>query len=234
MSHPVLCATVEERKDESSWEVGNADSVVHCTRGLRVPTQGVYVVKTIFRVLSVVILIYAPFVLSGCGEERVTQPQPENRQHVETPVLYTGGETVEDVRQSIAEIRKMSPEAASFFTEELERQMVRAFLDARVVQPRTLGTQSWYSAYASHYVWSGHDKDLWLEYKWWTGGTRQGYHFETPIWALYWAVRVCYGGAITSWTWMEGNYQRVTGVVGSCVYVPFGDGFIRSYLRVVA
>jgi hypothetical protein len=89
------------------------------------------------------------------------------------------------------------------------------------------------SAYTGHYVWSGHDTDLWLEYKWYAGSWRP-YYFETPIWALYWAIRVCYGGQILNWSWMEGPYQRVTAVVGKCVYVPFGTSFVCAYLRVVS
>ena len=172
-------------------------------------------------------------VLSGCSEkEQIQEPKAddESADRVETSVVYVGNETLEDVEHSLQELRTSS---APPFTVEQEEQILESFQQFQKEQQKSLNPLSWYPAYTSHYVWSGHDYDLWLEYKWWVG-SRQSYHFETPIWALYWAVRVCYGGNITNWTWMEGGHQRVTAIVGTCVYVPFGDAFVRYYLRVVS
>ena len=120
------------------------------------------------------------------------------------------------------------------FSEDQKQQIIRDFLEYQNLPKDSVSPASsaWYGAYASHYVRTPTDTDLWLEYKWWAG-TQRPYHFETPIWALYWAIRVCYGGRIVSWPWVGGGYQRGTGGGGSCVYVPFGDAFLRYYLRVV-
>ncbi|MFH1171067.1 MAG: hypothetical protein V1778_00830 [bacterium] len=185
-----------------------------------------------FRFSLVVLFALSSFVLSSCSEKgNVEKPAvvDETRQ-TDVSVAYTGSETLEDVQQSLQELRM---NAETPFTDEQEHQIIASFREFQKEQQKAFRPAAWYSAYASHYVWSGHDKDLWLEYKWWAG-SQQSYHFETPIWSLYWIIQIRYGGRLTSWSWMEGGNQRVTGIVGSAVYLPFGDAFVRYYLRVVS
>jgi hypothetical protein len=164
---------------------------------------------------------------SGCSERLPTSlsrddESPEVKKFL-VEVTYAGNETIDEVRASILKLESIG---ITLSTEEQE-QMLADYAEYLNDAPKLMPLGSWYSAYGSHNV----ADDLWLEYKWWAGSP-QGYHMETPIWGIYWLIQMCYGGNLTNWSWMEGGYQRVTCVVGSCLHVPYSDGFLRYYLRV--
>ncbi len=170
--------------------------------------------------------VLALLVFGGCSERIPTSSghsaeADANRAQVE--VRYVGTETIDDVRASIVELAALG----IVLSAEEQEQMLSEYLEYQGRALKLVPLGQWYSAYGSHTV----ADDLWLEYKWWAGSA-QGYHMETPIWGIYWLIQVCYGGHLTNWSWMEGGHQRVTCVVGSCLHVPYGDGFLRYYLRV--
>lgn len=196
----------------------------------------------VLAVLAFVPFTLAPLVMQGCGREVATvapqmtlEPETPRGTALVLPVEYSGNESEEDVLRTFDELG-----ARGFTLTPEDREMAlaafRAEHDSQVNESRPIAPAeplASYSAYASHYEPGAGDMDLWLEYKWWTGGSRQSYHFETPIWSIYWIIRIRYGGSLTNWTWMEGSYQRVTAVVGSALYVPYSDAFLRQYIRVV-
>jgi hypothetical protein len=151
---------------------------------------------------------------------------------VSTSVVYSGHESLE---QMLNNYQMMVDSGSLTPLDPTEKEaMINVFLQAQSkTQAQTAAASQTVIAYTTHYVWHGLDRDLYLEYKWYAG-SRQGYGFQTPIWALYYAIQTCYGGRLSNWTWMEGAYQRVTAVVGMCVWAPFGSEFTRQYLRIVA
>lgn len=187
--------------------------------------------KKILKKLPIFCLIV---LLTACCSKNPLKESNESKPVVQPgteKVIYSGNETLQEMianYQIFLDSGYISP-----FSESEKQEMIDSFTVMSGAQKLSSAASVVIIAYTSHYVWSGTDKDLWLEYKWWAGSP-QGYHFETPIWSLYWAIRICYGGRITNWWWMEGSYQRVTAVVGSCVYIPFGSSFTQYYLRVVS
>ncbi len=185
----------------------------------------------------VVIATILLLVVIGCSEKESPIQStvgeqgniPSEARQQTAAVRYSGTETLEEMLQNYYALRDSGvvPEISA----AEEQEMVAAFIAHQNQHQAKVATSQTIIAYAAYYYYSGHDYDLRLEYKWWAG-SQQGYYFTTPNWALYWAIRACYGGHITSWSWMEGGYQRVTGVVGSCLYSAFGAGYIRYYLRV--
>ena len=184
------------------------------------------------------VLIVAFGMIQGCSESEnpvesvVTQDAegvPDTAVEQNFAVRYVGTESLDEMLanyhtlQDSGIVPKLSPVE--------EQEMIDTFLTRKQGRAMLATASQTVIAYTAYYFWSGHDTDLKLEYKWWAG-SRQGYYFSTPNWALYWAIRICYGGNISSWTWMEGGYQRVSGVVGSCLYKPFGSVYIRYYLRI--
>lgn len=179
-----------------------------------------------------------PLVLWGCEKGKgVVGPEvpvieiriPDDA--VSTPIVYTGGESEEDVLDGV---RELETHGITFSAQDREAMMA-AFREYRVSEvemsrPTTPPVQPMasYGAYTSHFV----DWDLWLEYKWWAG-SRQSYGLVTSDWAIYWIVQYYYGGHLLNWTWMEGSYQRVTMVAGARLWVPFGQGYLRTAIRVV-
>ncbi|MFH1366543.1 MAG: hypothetical protein ABIH38_00960 [Patescibacteria group bacterium] len=185
--------------------------------------------KNVLFIAGLMILMVSGMGCQKSSSERLIAPASITEE-VMSIVLYSGSESEEEVLADIAITEKAT---GYLFSVEQKEQMLKDF---RSFQESTLSkssaqTQAIVTAYTCHYVYSG-DKDLYLEYKWWDG-YRHAYSFQTPNWTLYWLIKVCYGGQLTSWTWMEGGYQRVTAIVGSCVYVPLGASFVQSYLWVV-
>ncbi len=177
------------------------------------------------------------FAMTSCNKDTTSPTSSTDNTSAEHEVMYVGGETEEDVVKSLPEFEEF---LGRTLTQEERDNLLKDFRqDVQdhpewSVTPENLKTST-YAAYTSHYKWSGHDWDLWLEYKWYTGARDPGYSMYSASYALYWTVRRCYGGNIWNWAWKEGNYKRVTAVVGTCLYVPFassGNWYLRNYLRV--
>lgn len=176
-------------------------------------------------------------VVVGCSNQ-TTPVEPDTQNQSEIPadvqqqsleVKYIAGESLDDMLVHYQAL--LASGVISELSPADKQEMIDALLAYTKQQTSLAAAGQTVTAYAAYYFWSGNDTDLKLEYKWWAG-SRQRYYMSTPNWALYWAIRACYGGSIDNWTWMEGGYQRVSAVVGSCLYVPFGSGYIRYYLRV--
>ncbi|MDZ7798282.1 MAG: hypothetical protein U5L76_01540 [Patescibacteria group bacterium] len=180
--------------------------------------------------LMVGLLSFTMMASISCERSETSVEAKSDKERKKVSIHYVGNESHEDV---LASIRKTEKLTGHTFSDEQKTKMLQDFRDFQSKnnpQSSKLAT-SVITAYTCYYVYNG-DKDLKLEFKWWAGHPRS-YYFTTPNWTLYWLIKVCYGGNILSWTWMEGGYQRVSAIVGSCVYLPLGSSFVRSYLWLV-
>lgn len=150
---------------------------------------------------------------------------------LDLPIVYVGHETLDDVISGLNSLKNQDGSPA--LTDEQKQEIIASFQQYQGNDsiPVVCGTRRY--AYTWHFVCHGLDCDEYLEYKWWAG-SRQGYYLETTDYNLYYLIRLCYGGNILNWTWMEGGYQRVTAVVGLCAYGPFTPGYVRARLWVVS
>ena len=188
------------------------------------------------RINSLVLIGLLSFCLMasvGCGRTKTDQLTSPvlSKEMVESEVVYVGNESSEEVLANISATEKAT---SYFFSAEQKEQMLQEFRRFRESEASRSPAQTLttITAYTCYYVYSS-DKDLYLEYKW-LNGYSHAYHFETPNWTMYWLIKACYGGRLTSWSWMEGGYQRVTAIVGWCIYRPLGASFTQSYLWVVS
>lgn len=166
--------------------------------------------------------------LVGCMTNSLGPEQ--DKQSSSVLVSYVGNESVEEVAFKLDSlivqgVIAMTPKERNDALEDLKALSIHL--------PQALAATAYYTAYTSHYVQNPKDRDLWLEYKWWTGGQRQSYSLQTNDYIMYLLVRACYPQGLTNWSWMEGSYQRVTIVVGTCLYKPYPDWALRNSIRVV-
>lgn len=179
------------------------------------------------RILTIAAVLLA-IGLMGCLKNSIG-PEKEQTSSL-AQMQYVGNESASEVTlrldSLIAQgVLVMTPEERSLALKDLEQ------IDRHQAQPTAAA--AYYTAYTSHYVQNPKDRDLWLEYKWWTGGPRQSYILQTNDYIMYLLVRRCYPQGLTNWSWMEGAYQRVTNVVGTCLYIPYPDWALRGSIRVV-
>lgn len=170
----------------------------------------------------------------GCSNDALPT-RPTQMEMVGMPVAYDGAESRDEVVASIPSIEKGLGRTLSAAEREA---MLEAFdqRHATAVNSVEATAATEYTAYGwSWHQGSGTDLDLWLEYKWNSGGQRQAYQITTPIWGIYWIIQVKYNGRLLNWTWNEGAYQRVTVVVGLALWGPYStyqQSFLRNYIRV--
>jgi hypothetical protein len=184
-----------------------------------------------FWILPIALLLVVGLYFSGCSEQpdQITAPQASDRDTIMVQIEYFGSESSESLSQRIDSLNAQISDPAL----KLDREAILTSFQTEKRQQLPLATSAYYTAYTSHFVTQG-DKDLYLEYKWWTGGTRQAYQMTTFDYTIYWIVKVKYGGRLTSWTWMEGSYQRVTAIAGAALWIPFPDSYLRAAIRVYA
>ncbi len=182
-------------------------------------------------------LLCLPLVVVGCGKHEsavapATPDDPVVTEHMSSVITYVGTESEEDVLQHLDQIEA---ERRVTFSADDRQSMIDALTQYRTASRSDGSTTpvtplASYGAYTSHYEPGSGDTDLWLEYRWWAG-SRQNYQLYTDDWLIYWLTQHYYHGYLVNWTWMEGGYQRVTTVVGSALYVPFADSYLRNHIR---
>ena len=169
--------------------------------------------------LAVGLLAFAVLALSGCSESGApTQPTVSR---APSSIEYVGSESL-----------------GQRLTEQEREALLEAF--SAYHQPSGPSTQTTTSSEYTAYGWSWHysggtDLDMYLEYKWYSGGARQPYQIVTPIWGIYWIIHTKYGGHLVNWTWLEGSYQRATVLIGSALWAPYStyqQSFLRSNIRI--
>ncbi len=161
--------------------------------------------------------------------ESDTPADESQNQEMLMPIIYAGSETLEEVELSIRQFEQQA--GCDYFTAVEETEIVASFKAHRSSPSTSLAAA--YRAYTSHFVYHPPtDVDLWLEYKWGANQCRP-YYMYTSTWLLTKIVQKCYNGQITSWTWYEGGYQRVTAIIGYCGWVPYGRWPTFSDLWVV-